>query len=130
MFSFLIGNSSCQYRLLLLSLNMRRYTTPSVLVIDEVGYTKLSPAQAHHFFELVTARYEHGSILLTSNTVFSDWGNLLGDARLGNRPGGSSAPPCGGDGDERKQLSHAQIVVGTVPPSAKAQGGQKEVGAA
>src|SRR5213080_1899498 len=58
---------------------LRRYTTPSVLIIDEVGYTKLSPGQAHHCFELVTARYEHGSILLTSNTVFSDWGKLLGD---------------------------------------------------
>lgn len=57
---------------------LRRYTSPSVLVIDEVGYTKLSPAQAHQFFELVTARYEHGSILLTSNTSFADWGGLLG----------------------------------------------------
>lgn len=61
---------------------LRRYTSPSVLVIDEVGYTKLSPAQAHHFFELVTARYEHGSILLTSNTSFADWGSLLGDEVL------------------------------------------------
>src|SRR5438128_6806851 len=61
---------------------LRRYTTPSVLVIDEVGYTKLSPGQAHHFFELVTARYEHGSILLTSNTGFSAWGTLLGDEIL------------------------------------------------
>src|SRR2546422_10843148 len=61
---------------------LRRYTTPSVLVIDEVGYTKLSPGQAHHFFELVTARYEHGSILLTSNTGFSERGGLLGDEVL------------------------------------------------
>lgn len=61
---------------------LRRYTTPSVLVIDEVGYTRLTPGQAHHFFELVTARYEHGSILLTSNMGFSDWGNLLGDEVL------------------------------------------------
>jgi DNA replication protein DnaC len=61
---------------------LRRYTTPSVLIIDEVGYTKLSPGQAHHFFELVTARYEHGSILLTSNTVFAEWGSLLGDEIL------------------------------------------------
>ncbi len=61
---------------------LRRYSTPSVLVIDEVGYTKLSPGQAHHFFELVTARYEHGSILLTSNTSFSAWGELLGDEVL------------------------------------------------
>lgn len=58
---------------------LRRYITPSILIIDEVGYTKLTPGQAHHFFELVTARYEHGSILLTSNTSFSEWGNLLGD---------------------------------------------------
>jgi DNA replication protein DnaC len=61
---------------------LRRYTTPSVLVIDEVGYTKLAAQQAHHFFELVTARYEHGSILLTSNTSFADWGQLLGDEVL------------------------------------------------
>jgi DNA replication protein DnaC len=69
---------------------LRRYTTPSLLVIDEGGYTKLSAGQAHHFFELVTARYEHGSILLTSNTSFSAWGELLGDdvlatARLDRR---------------------------------------------
>jgi DNA replication protein DnaC len=61
---------------------LRRYTTPSVLVIDEVGYTKLTAAQAYHFFELVTARYEHGSILLTSNMSFSEWGSLLGDEVL------------------------------------------------
>src|SRR6266567_1362609 len=61
---------------------LRRYTTPRVLVIDEVGYTKLSPAQAHHFFALVTARDAHGSILLTSNTSFSNWGSLLGDEVL------------------------------------------------
>jgi len=57
-------------------------TRGSLLVIDEVGYTKLSQEQAHHFFELVTARYEHGSIILTSNTSFAHWGNLLGDEVL------------------------------------------------
>jgi DNA replication protein DnaC len=66
----------------LLRQRLRRYITPNVLVIDEVGYTKLSQEQAHHFFELVTARYEHGSIILTSNTSFAHWGNLLGDEVL------------------------------------------------
>lgn len=61
---------------------LRRYIVPSLLVIDEVGYTKLSPEQARHFFELVTARYEHGSIILTSNTSFAQWGTLLGDEVL------------------------------------------------
>ena len=62
--------------------HLRRYIAPNLLVIDEVGYTKLSQEQAHHFFELVTARYEHGSIILTSNTSFAQWGNLLGDEVL------------------------------------------------
>jgi DNA replication protein DnaC len=108
---------------------LRRYTSPSVLIIDEVGYTKLSPAQAHHFFELVTARYEHGSILLTSNTVFSDWGNLLGDEVLATAL-------------LDRLLHHAEVIAingssyrmkdrrRDAEASAKAQGGQKEVGAA
>jgi DNA replication protein DnaC len=57
---------------------LRRYIVPSLLVIDEVGYAKLSLEQAHHFFELVAARYEHGSIILTSNTSFAGWGAILG----------------------------------------------------
>jgi DNA replication protein DnaC len=57
---------------------LRRYIAPSLLAIDEVGYTKLSQEQARHFFELVAARYEHGSIVLTSNTSFAGWGTLLG----------------------------------------------------
>ena len=61
---------------------LRRYIAPSLLVIDEVGSTKLSQEQAHYFFELVTARYEHGSIILTSNTSFAQWGALLGDEVL------------------------------------------------
>jgi DNA replication protein DnaC len=61
---------------------LRRYIAPSLLVIDEVGYTKLTAEQAHHFFELVAARYEHGSIILTSNTSFTGWGALLGDEVL------------------------------------------------
>ena len=61
---------------------LRRYLQPKVLVIDEVGYTRLTSDQAHQVFELVTARYERGSILLTSNLSFSEWGGLLGDEVL------------------------------------------------
>lgn len=61
---------------------LRRYIAPGLLIIDEVGYTRLTAEQAHHFFELVAARYEHGSIILTSNTSFTGWGALLGDEVL------------------------------------------------
>ena len=61
---------------------LRRYLSPRVLVIDEIGYTKLSGEQSNAFFELVGDRYEKGPILLTSNTSFSEWGALLNDEVL------------------------------------------------
>lgn len=57
---------------------LRRYIAPCLLIIDEVGYTRLTAEQAHHFFELVAARYEHGSIILTSNTSFTGWERYWG----------------------------------------------------
>jgi DNA replication protein DnaC len=53
-----------------------------LLVIDEIGSTKLTRDQANALFELVRDRYEQGSTILTSNTSFSDWGTLLGDEIL------------------------------------------------
>ncbi len=61
---------------------LRRYLTPRVLVIDEIGYTKLTTEQSQSFFELVRDRYEKGPIVLTSNTSFSEWGKLLNDEVL------------------------------------------------
>lgn len=61
---------------------VQRYVRPQVLVIDEVGYTRLNPAQAHQLFALVAARYERGATLVTSNLTFGEWGGLLGDEVL------------------------------------------------
>jgi DNA replication protein DnaC len=58
---------------------LRFYARPQVLVIDEIGYTRLSARQAQLIFELVNARYESGSLILTSNKSFGEWGPLLGD---------------------------------------------------
>ena len=66
----------------LVSKRLRRYLTPRLLVIDEIGYTKLAEEQANALFELVRDRYEQGSTILTSNTSFSEWGHLLGNEVL------------------------------------------------
>jgi len=58
---------------------VRRYSQPTVLVLDEVGYSQLSADQAHGLFELITARYERRPTLVTSNLTFAEWGGLLGD---------------------------------------------------
>ncbi len=66
----------------LVSKRLRRYLIPRLLVIDEIGYTKLAEEQANALFELVRNRYEQGSTILTSNTSFSEWGHLLGNEVL------------------------------------------------
>ena len=52
---------------------------PHVLLVDEVGYEPLTAEQAHVFFQLVNARYETGSIIMTSNKSFSKWAELMSD---------------------------------------------------
>ena len=50
-----------------------------VLIIDEMGYLPLDDLGATIFFQLVSARYERGSIILTSNKSYGDWGSVFGD---------------------------------------------------
>ena len=57
----------------------RVYTRPDILIIDEVGYMQLDRASAELFFRLICTRYENGSIILTSNKYFGDWGELMND---------------------------------------------------
>ena len=58
---------------------MRVYLAPRVLIIDEMGYLPLDEMGATIFFQLVSARYERGSIILTSNKSYGDWGSIFGD---------------------------------------------------
>src|SRR6202045_5201350 len=58
---------------------MRVYLAPKVLIIDEMGYLPLDEMGATIFFQLVSARYERGSIILTSNKSYGDWGSIFGD---------------------------------------------------
>lgn len=55
------------------SLIQRSFTSPSVLIIDEVGYLPLQRNQANLFFQIIAKRYESGSIILTSNLSFGEW---------------------------------------------------------
>src|SRR6201984_3724280 len=59
---------------------MRVYLAPKVLVIDEVGYLPLDDLGTTIFFQLISARYERGSIILTSNKSYGDWGSIFGDS--------------------------------------------------
>ena len=51
----------------------------SLLIIDELGYLKLTEAQSHLLFQVVNKKYETGSIIITSNLTFSQWQGVLND---------------------------------------------------
>jgi DNA replication protein DnaC len=58
---------------------LQTYLKPAVLVLDEVGYLPLARTDANMVFQLIARRYERGSVLLTSNKAFSEWGSVFGD---------------------------------------------------
>ena len=55
------------------------YAKPKLLIVDELGYLPFEPNAAHLFFQLVSRRYERGSMLITSNRSVGEWGNVFGD---------------------------------------------------
>ena len=55
------------------TLMKRSFISPSILIIDEVGYLPLQRNQANLFFQVIAKRYETGSIILTSNLSFGEW---------------------------------------------------------
>jgi DNA replication protein DnaC len=55
---------------------------PQLLILDEMGYFTLDKRAAQFLFQLVSRRYQKGSILLTSNKSFADWGDIFADAVL------------------------------------------------
>jgi DNA replication protein DnaC len=59
---------------------LRTYLGPSILVIDELGYLPVDQASANWIFQVVSRRYDKGSIILTSNRGFRDWGQVFADA--------------------------------------------------
>jgi DNA replication protein DnaC len=50
-----------------------------LLVVDEVGYIPFEPEAANLFFQLISARYERASVIVTSNKPFGRWGETFGD---------------------------------------------------
>lgn len=61
---------------------MRFWNGPQLLIVDELGYLPMPAEAASHLFQVVTRRYEHGSILLTTNRHIADWGQIFDDTTV------------------------------------------------
>jgi DNA replication protein DnaC len=58
---------------------MKIYSSPALLILDEVGYLPFDKQGSDHFFNVISSRYEKGSVILTTNRPFKDWGKIFHD---------------------------------------------------
>ena len=55
------------------------YIKPELLVLDELGFKKIPNYSADDFFEVISKRYEKGSVIITTNKSFEEWGDIFSD---------------------------------------------------
>lgn len=55
------------------------YLAPDLLILDELGFKKLPGYSADDFFEIISKRYEKGSLIITTNKSFEQWGDIFAD---------------------------------------------------
>jgi DNA replication protein DnaC len=57
---------------------LKIYTEPTLVIVDELGYLSLDQQTSNLFYQVISTRHSHKrSTLITTNTAFSDWGNIL-----------------------------------------------------
>ena len=79
----------------------KQLTGYQLLIVDELGYVPLSPSGAELLFEVITQRYERGSVIVTSNLPFDEWTSVTdvqaahSSQRAGRHASGLYAQPLG-----------------------------------
>ena len=87
----------------LLEKQLTQLSRPKLLIIDELGYLPFEANAAHLFFQLVSRRYERGSILMTSNRSVGEWGGVFGDPIIATAIS-TGCSTTDGDHHPRRQL--------------------------
>lgn len=60
-----------------LKTELKKYLSPSVLILDELGYLPIDKHGADLLFQIISHRYERGSIIITSNRAFKNWPEIF-----------------------------------------------------
>jgi DNA replication protein DnaC len=62
---------------------LKKYTKPELLILDELGYLPIDKTGADLLFQVISLRYEQGALAITSNRAFKDWPEIFNnDATL------------------------------------------------
>ena len=60
-----------------LKAELKRYLAPSVLILDELGYLPLDKTGADLLFQVISQRYERGSLIITTNKAYKNWPEIF-----------------------------------------------------
>ena len=60
-----------------LKTELKKYTRPAVLILDELGFLPIDKAGADLLFQVISQRYEQGALVITSNRAFKDWPEIF-----------------------------------------------------
>jgi len=60
-----------------LKAELKKYTKPALLILDELGYLPIDKTGADLLFQVISLRYEQGAIILTSNRAFKEWPTIF-----------------------------------------------------
>jgi len=61
------------------SKKMKEYLNPELLILDELGFKKIPDYSADDFFDIISKRYEKGSLIITTNKPIDQWGEIFSD---------------------------------------------------
>jgi DNA replication protein DnaC len=61
----------------MLKQELKKYTKPALLILDELGYLPIDKAGADLLFQVISLRYEQGAMIITSNRAFKDWPEIF-----------------------------------------------------
>lgn len=61
---------------------LKTYLSPDVLCLDELGYLPIDRHGADLLFQVISGRYERGSVILTTNRPFKEWASVFNDATV------------------------------------------------
>lgn len=60
-----------------LKAELKKYTKPALLILDELGYLPIDKTGADLLFQVISLRYEQGALVITSNRAFKDWPKIF-----------------------------------------------------
>ena len=67
----------------MLKQELKKYTKPAILILNELGYLPIDKTGADLLFQVISPRYERGSLIITSNRTFKNWPEIFNnDATL------------------------------------------------